>query len=94
MKKLLVMLLMTMTCISMSGFAPSFVTALNQKEVAHVTTDQKIAEKTNTFDQLKKSVYTYLNLPENPYENQQDTPKNLPSHGSAPQATSSNGGSG
>ena len=72
MKKLLVMLLMTMTCISMSGFAPSFVTALNQKEVAHVTTDQKIAEKTNTFDQLKKSVYTYLNLPENPYENQQE----------------------
>lgn len=61
----------------MSGFAPSFVTASNQKEINQHTTDQQITEKTSSFDQLKKSVYSYLNLNENPYENQQENTQKL-----------------
>ena len=72
MKKLLVVILMILTCIGMSGIATSSLTPSNQKKINLSTIPPTTIQKTNTIEQLKKSMYNYLNLKENPYPSHQE----------------------
>jgi hypothetical protein len=69
MKKLLVVILIIMTCVSMSGIATSLTLSSKQTETTGSNATFRTLENTNTsaMEQLKKSVYTYLNMDENPY---------------------------
>ena len=64
-----------MTCIGMSGFANSLAISPKIKDANVVSADFQVVEKTNpaTMEKLKQSVYKYLNMDENIYENQQQT---------------------
>jgi hypothetical protein len=68
-KKLVVIILVILTCVGMSGIVTSLTTDLTQNEIAINPPTLTSLEKTNTntMEQLKKSVYSYLNMQENPY---------------------------
>lgn len=74
MKKFLVVILIIMTCISMSGLATSQASVIIQREITDKAINFAIEKKTNsnTIEQLKKSVYTYLEMDENPYDTQKE----------------------
>jgi hypothetical protein len=73
MKKLVVVILMIMTCVGMSGIATSLTSTTKQRDITVGATDFTSKEKTNSnaMEQLTKSVYTYLDMDENPYDNQE-----------------------
>ena len=73
MKKLLVVVLTIMTCISMSGFAASLTNIFEPKDIKLISPNLETVKKTSssTMDQLTKSVYSYLNMDENPYNTHQ-----------------------
>lgn len=58
-----------MTCISMSGITAALANTFKVNKITLDSTTLNTEEKTssNTMDQLKKSVYSYLNIDENPY---------------------------
>ena len=66
MKKILVVIVLIMTCISMSGFSYSVVSAIDHN-IRRDSPNVAITEKTSStpMDQLKKSVYSYLSTTEN-----------------------------
>ncbi len=74
MKKLLVVVLTIMTCISMSGLAVSLTDIFDQNNGELTSKNLTTAMKTSstTMDQVKKSVYSYLNMQENPYNTDQE----------------------
>jgi len=74
MKKLLVVVLIIMTCISMSGIAASLTDIFDQNAIQTSSQNLTTVVKTSstTMDQLKKSVYSYLNTDENPYSTHQE----------------------
>ncbi|MCX6661451.1 MAG: hypothetical protein NTY91_02755 [Euryarchaeota archaeon] len=74
MKKLLVVVLTVMTCISMSGFAASLTNTFDRNTGQIVSQNLTTAVKTSstTMEQVKKSVYSYLNMEENPYNTDQE----------------------
>ena len=79
MKKVLVVILLIMTCIGMSGVSSSVVSTIDHN-IQRDSPTIIIAEKTSStpMDQLKKSVYSYLSTTENPYEEpQQSTEKTV-----------------
>lgn len=69
MKKVVVVILLIMTCISMSGIGVSVIYSIEKNDSQQNTLGMYTAQKTDpsTMDQLKKSVYSYLNTKENPY---------------------------
>jgi len=69
MKKFVVVILIIMTCISMSGISAALTNTFKANEKTLDATHLTTIEKTypSTMDQLKKSVYSYLNTDENPY---------------------------
>ncbi|HIH29490.1 MAG TPA: hypothetical protein HA260_06780 [Thermoplasmata archaeon] len=74
MKKLLVLVLTILTCISMSGIAVSLTDNYDPNKITFTSQKSTISEKTSstTMEQVKKSVYTYLNMEENPYKTDQE----------------------
>ncbi len=76
MKKLLVVVLTIMTCISMSGVAVSLtdVSDQNNRTISSQNSTPGIKTSSTTMDQVKKSVYSYLNMEENPYNTNQENP--------------------
>ncbi len=74
MKKLLVVVLTIMTCISMSGFAASLTNIFDQNNTKISSQNLTTGVKTSstTMDQVKKSAYSYLNMAENPYNTDQE----------------------
>jgi hypothetical protein len=74
MKKLLVVILIIMTCFSVSGIATSVTNTYENKVIKLDSSDLTPVQKTNpdTMDQLKKSVNSYLNADESPYSTHQD----------------------
>jgi len=72
MRKLLVVILMILTCIGMSGIATSSIIPSDQRNTNLSAAPPTIIQKTSTIEQLKKSVYNYLNLQENPYPSHQE----------------------
>jgi hypothetical protein len=63
-----------MTCFSVSGIATSVTNTYENKVIKLDSSDLTTVQKTNpdTMDQLKKSVYSYLNADESPYSTHQD----------------------
>ncbi|HWR27333.1 MAG TPA: hypothetical protein VN377_02725 [Candidatus Thermoplasmatota archaeon] len=74
MKKLLVVVLTLMTCISMSGFGASLTNIFDQNNTKISSQNLITGVKTSstTMDQVKKSAYSYLNMQENPYNTDQE----------------------
>jgi hypothetical protein len=74
MKKIVVVVLIIMTCIGMSGVATSVTFANKQKEITVSSDDITTEVKTypDGMEQIKKSAYTYLNMNENPYRTQKE----------------------
>ncbi|HUT00709.1 MAG TPA: hypothetical protein VMY59_10365, partial [Candidatus Thermoplasmatota archaeon] len=74
MKKLLVVILIIMTCFSVSGIANSITNTYENRNIKLNSSDLSTVKKTGseTMDQLKKSVYSYLNVDESPYSTHQD----------------------
>ena len=72
MKKIRVVILVIMTCISMSGIATS-INNIQQNNLKLESSHLEIEETTHssTMEQLTQSVYSYLNMEENPYITQQ-----------------------
>ncbi len=77
MKKVVVVILLIMTCISMSGIGASVIYSIEKNHTQQNTPDVYTAQKTNTstMGQLKKSVYSYLNTEGNPYLTTQESPQ-------------------
>jgi hypothetical protein len=78
MKKALVVILIIMTCLGMSSFAASIPTIIHQKEPLLCSATQNTQNTdqnqiSDTMDSLKKTVYPYLNLNENPYAASSET---------------------
>ncbi|MCX6671312.1 MAG: hypothetical protein NTX92_05285, partial [Euryarchaeota archaeon] len=75
MKKLLVVVLIILTCISMSGFGASLANNFDQNNIGVASQNLTTVVKTSstTMDQVKESVYSYLNMQENPYTTGQET---------------------
>ena len=74
MKKLLIVILVGLLCIGMSGISTSLTITSTQKQTKGSSIDFKTVQKTSTgvMENLKKSVYSYLNMDENPYSPHQD----------------------
>jgi hypothetical protein len=73
MKKLLVVILIWMLCIGMSGIATSLAISPKSKETKVSSGIFQAVEKTSSsaMENLKKSVYKYLNMDENIYGSQE-----------------------
>ena len=69
MKKFVVVILIIMTCIGMSGVVTSLAVTSKRNETKAGSADSITVEKTSTgaMEDLKKSVYSYLNMDENRY---------------------------
>jgi len=79
MKKLLIIILVGMICIGMSGTAISLTMTSKQKETKLDSENINFVEKTTTssMDNLKKSVYKYLNMDENIYGGQEQVQSSI-----------------
>ena len=67
-----------MTCIGMSGIATSLTVTSKRNNTKASSTDSIILEKTSNgaMENLKKSVYSYLNMDENPYGTHEEEVQN------------------
>jgi len=80
MKKLLVAIIVGMICIGMSGIATSLAIIPKQKEIEVSSAVLKTVEKTTTtgaMENLKRSVYKYLNMDENIYGTEQQVQSSI-----------------
>lgn len=82
MKRALVVILVCMICIGMSGLVTSLPVNDTLKEAEVISENMNVVEKTNTgaMQNLKESVYNYLDMDENIYDGEQQTQSsvNLP----------------
>ena len=78
MKKLLIVILVWLLCIGMSGIATSLTITSTQKQTKGSSVDCKTVEKADAgvMENLKKSVYSYLNMDENRYDAQPEQLQN------------------
>ncbi len=79
MKKLLVVILVWMLCIGMTGFATSLTITSKPKDTVVGSPVIKAVEKTTigAMENLKKSVYNYLNMDENIYGSQEQVQSSI-----------------
>lgn len=75
MKKLLVLVLTILTCLGMSGLAVSLTDNHDVDKLIITSQTTSTSKKTSstTMDQVKKSVYSYLNMEESPYKTDQES---------------------
>ncbi|KYK22404.1 hypothetical protein AYK25_07315 [Thermoplasmatales archaeon SM1-50] len=74
-KKMVVVIIILMTCLSMSGIGAAFTNFSKQNKTNTVlpTNTNDIKTTTETMENLKKSMYSYLNTDENPFLTPKDS---------------------